>query len=926
LVPITFLTQGSHFSIDSFIRDFINVTFDFRTFNKEGLLVDHSFSQKGRFQVCLEKGRLIVYLIDISNDEPALTLNPFPSQALNDGLWHYFFIHIETNKIIVHLDKQRSYTTKIISVQSGIQYTFGGGVYGKPGFIGCIRRLAVQNSFILLNSLRSLKTFESNPKELLIEKCQMIDRCHPNPCEHGSICRQDNNDYSCDCSSTGYTGAVCHSPKNPVSCDAFKIEHTSTSSTDILIDVDGSGPLEPFKVTCKFFSDRPTVTILHHKNEATTHVEGYQAPGSFRQDIIYNADFDQIEILVNKSYTCKQFLRYDCFNARLFNTPNSEAEFNPSTWWISRNNQKMSYWGGSLPKSRKCSCGISATCDDPNTWCNCDSQMYRSKWMTDEGDISEKEYLPIRSILVGDTETTSSLKKQARYTIGPLHCEGDNVFENVVTFRQLDSLIPLPLLEIGLSADVYFQFKTTAESGVFVHLAGSDDYIKLSLIGQKTIQLSFDVGYGQQKVEVESNKLNDDNWHSVNFEWNRREVKLMIDGKASKSIENKRGSFRPFNISSKWVVGATVDEKEGYVGCMRALSINGHFVDLKSIVTQGMFGRPLYGVILGCVGKCTSNPCLNNGTCHDYYSSYICDCQWTVFKGRICADEIGVTLRSDNYIKYDFEEKISTLEERIRVGFTTTEHKGLIIGVTSETGEYLNLVMSTSGNLRLIFDFGFERQELIIKNENFALGQHHDVTIARFDKGTKMSITVNNYEPIIYTFKIADKADAHFNFLKSIYIGRNESMTTGEGFVGCISRVSFDDHFPLRRLFQENRRANVEAFPSLDSVREDTCGIESVTHPPEIIETRPPPISSLSQVDNSALGVYAIFSIVAGSLLFIILLGIGALILSGRFAAQQKGDYKTYEDKGARDALDPDAAVMKGKIFFDTSKKKEYFI
>ena len=151
-------------------------------------------------------------------------------------------------------------------------------------------------------------------------------------------------------------------------------------------------------------------------------------------------------------------------------------------------------------------------------------------------------------------------------------------------------------------------------------------------------------------------------------------------------------------------------------------------------------------------------------------------------------------------------------------------------------------------------------------------------------------------------------------------------MTTGEGFVGCISRVSFDDHFPLRRLFQENRRANVEAFPSLDSVREDTCGIESVTHPPEIIETRPPPISSLSQVDNSALGAYAIFSIVAGSLLFIILLGIGALILSGRFAAQQKGDYKTYEDKGARDALDPDAAVMKGKIFFDTSKKKEYFI
>lgn len=89
--------------------------------------------------------------------------------------------------------------------------------------------------------------------------------------------------------------------------------------------------------------------------------------------------------------------------------------------------------------------------------------------------------------------------------------------------------------------------------------------------------------------------------------------------------------------------------------------------------------------------------------------------------------------------------------------------------------------MSTSGHLRLVFDFGFERQEIIIRSDNFALGQHHDVTIRRSDKGQKMTIWVDNNEPIVHTFKIQRKADAQFNSLKSIYVGRNETMDSGDG-------------------------------------------------------------------------------------------------------------------------------------------------
>lgn len=54
-------------------------------------------------------------------------------------------------------------------------------------------------------------------------------------------------------------------------------------------------------------------------------------------------------------------------------------DFRPFGWWVSRHNQKMDYWGGSIPGSYKCQCGIIGNCKDSTKWCNCDSGKYYSK-------------------------------------------------------------------------------------------------------------------------------------------------------------------------------------------------------------------------------------------------------------------------------------------------------------------------------------------------------------------------------------------------------------------------------------------------------------------------------------------------------------------------------------------------------------------
>lgn len=132
---------------------------------------------------------------------------------------------------------------------------------------------------------------------------------------------------------------------------------------------------------------------------------------------------------------------------------------------------------------------------------------------------------------------------------------------------------------------------------------------------------------------------------------------------------------------------------------------------------------------MGCVGKCDSNPCLNNGFCNEYYESYSCDCRWTSFKGPICADgifilfseiirillvgltnilllkvrnfytDIGVTLKGNSMVKYKFTNvDRSTISENIRIGFTTTFSQGFLISFFSNfSREYLTISLTNGG-------------------------------------------------------------------------------------------------------------------------------------------------------------------------------------------------------------------------------------
>ncbi|XP_064472302.1 neurexin-4-like isoform X2 [Ornithodoros turicata] len=915
VIPVTFVTPDSVMKVNGYMQRQMNCSLDFRTFSLRGLLLYNKFSVDGYVKLFLDDGILKIEVE--GKDTPVVTISPF-DERLNDGRWHQTTLVLQKNRIELHVDGHPSITTRLFSLETGSEYLVGGGVQGMRGFIGCMRFLYIEGHYINVLNVPPDR-YEGN---IVFDACQMVDRCTPNPCEHGGSCGQTATEFFCNCAGTGYTGAVCHLSRHPLACEEYRMQNPKESTASIMVDVDGSGPLAPFPVECIFYPNNRTETLVHHQNEHATDVKGFRDPGSFIRDVVYNAPLEQMVQLVNRSSSCRQRLIYECFNARLFDAGIQDIgtdKFTPYGWWVSRSNQRMDYWGGSIPGSRKCRCGLYGTCKDTNRWCNCDAGL--EEWLSDGGELTNRDYLPVRQLRFGDTGSIAD-SKRARYTLGALQCEGDSLFDHVVTFRYADATMDIYDYDLRHTGDIYFQFKTTIENGVLVHARGPADHIKVLLSGGDQIQLSYKTASGPHGVSVETSyKLNNNEWHIVHIERNKKEARILVDGAQSANVREKPGRAHALNLTSPLVIGATVDYKEGFVGCLRGLMVNGKVVDLLSAVRQG-----LYGISEGCVGKCASAPCLNGGFCMEGYSDYTCDCQWTPFKGPICADEIGVNLRSDYYVRYDFETTLSTLEEYIRVGFTTTEHHGMIFGVSSRTGEYLNLMMSTSGHLRLVFDFGFERQEITVKNENFALGQIHDIQIKRSHNGERLTIFVDNYEPQVHTFNIRGKADAQFNELKSIYVGRNETMGTGEGFVGCISRVQFDDHMPLRRYFQESRRANVFAHPE-GQVREDTCGIEPVTYPPPSVETRPPPTLPYGMYRQPRYSSYATDSAILGGVLAALLAALVIMaIIIGRYVSRHKGEYLTHEDMGAKDATDADTAVVHGVRGHDVQKKKEWFI
>uniref|UniRef100_A0A8C2TML5 Contactin associated protein family member 5 n=1 Tax=Coturnix japonica TaxID=93934 RepID=A0A8C2TML5_COTJA len=274
IVPITFVSSSRSYLLlpGTPQIDGLSVSFQFRTWNKDGLLLSTELSENsGSLLVYLHGGRLTLLIQKVAEDPVEIS----EGTNLHDGLWHSLNINARRHRITLTLDNNAasaSHATTVSRIYSGNSYYFGGCpdnftdsqcLNPTAAFQGCMRLIFIDNQpkDLILVQQGSLGNFS----DLHIDLCDIKDRCLPNYCEHGGKCSQSWTTFYCDCNDTSYMGATCHNSIYEQSCEAYR--HQGKTSDFFYIDSDGSGPLGPLRVFCNITDGMPFAWWVGRANE-----------------------------------------------------------------------------------------------------------------------------------------------------------------------------------------------------------------------------------------------------------------------------------------------------------------------------------------------------------------------------------------------------------------------------------------------------------------------------------------------------------------------------------------------------------------------------------------------------------------------------------------------------------------------------------
>ncbi|XP_068186005.1 contactin-associated protein-like 5 [Antennarius striatus] len=894
LVACTFLSSSSSFlslpPAGSATGGF-SVRFQFRTWNPDGLLLSLQLNpEPQRLELQISNSRLYLTLHTSRRQKSEVSAG----HRVNDGLWHSVSLDARNLQISLSVDGESPSTIELWEqLDSRGSFYFGGCPtkdchFPALAFQGCMRLLFINKQPMNLSHVQ--QGLLGNYNELKFDTCNIRDRCLPNLCEHGGRCSQTWSSFSCDCSGTGYSGATCHNSIYESSCEAYKL--IGSSSGFYSIDPDGSGPLGPAQVYCNMTEEK-VWTVLSHNIPAAVTVQGSSVNKPHVMSLNYSASAEQLRAIVSGSEQCQQEVVYNCKRSRLFNNKDGS----PLSWWLDREGERRSYWGGFLPGVQQCSCSLEENCIDMNYFCNCDADT--DAWANDTGVLSYKDHLPLSQIVIGDTNRTGS---QAVYHIGPLRCYGDKSIWNAASFYQESSYLYFPTLQAELSSDISFYFKTGAPSGVFLENLGLKDFIRVELSSPSVVTFSFDVGNGPVILSVKSHlPLNDRQWHYVRAERNVKEASLQVDLLPLRVLEAPADGHPRLRLNSQLFVGGTASQQRGFLGCIRTLTINGVSFDLEERA------KMTPGVSSGCPGYCSgsSSLCHNRGRCIEKSNGYVCDCSQSAYGGSTCNQEVSVSFDVESSVTYTFQEPFSVMQNRssqassvstesssraredVAFSFVTSQRPAMLLTVSTFSQQYIAVVLAKNGSLQIWYHLQTDRSPDVFSPalNNLADGRLHRIRMHRVGKNLYVQIDQD-----IHT-KYTLSSDAELILIRSLTLGKvigRENLSekvkqaASKGFIGCLSSVQFNHVAPLKAALT-NRGSSLVTIRG--PLVESNCGAlaESTSH---ILQDQT--ITANKDKEQRGSATQKDLAVIAGVVTAVVFISVCALAAISRLLYQQR--------------------------------------
>ncbi|XP_041351941.1 contactin-associated protein-like 2 [Gigantopelta aegis] len=741
-IPFSFPKSSSMLRWVTKRQQDLNIQLKFRTIRMDAILFyvqliswksEGGGYDFGYLEVWLKEGHPSLHFVPSRNVTftQMLTIPAFVSNSR----WHSMKLTLKNSEVKLKIDQISTNTTrymKMIEQRGTLVFGYGFRNYKvHDGFVGCMKDIKIQGKKV--DPVATIET--ASAMGLKLDGCHLVDHCTTkNICEHGGTCLSDWSGVHCDCPQH-YEGKACHFSKHLRTCDSYFQVGRNVSGI-FVIDVDGSGPLDPVYVYCNMTQEhnnhRFGDTVINHNFHPNTTIRqvGF---ANRRYHITYQGmTRDHLRALTSYSASCEQKVQYDCLQSAL--------NLGEKTWFQAANGEIVDYIGPQ--QSGYCNCPNGDMCDGKRCFCDHESL----EWRRDLGRNTVKKQLPLLDITV-----LQHTHGEARLTLGPLKCWGSmyQPLDRTVTLTQEQSFIKLYAWQMG---EMNFNFKTYQSHSLVMYQSPTKENHNMMMItieSAHTIKILFFLKSHSIEAVLNSVKpLDNGDWHSVVIKHDMYNIHLSLD-ESYKIVDLPDDVTNVTNFAGIIYLGGVPEEVKdhivstsGFVGCLRGFHYNSAFKDLTGEIDESMTG-----LNTGCMSSCWPNPCANGGVCLEEWGTYTCQCsdKWS-HHGINCEVDINldaVTLggKNNSFLFFDMTDRSEILDRTIILSFRTFQEEALLLYIHDQLNNFVQMELVDSRSIAISYNtFDQIIRELVTVDGILNDGKWKQIVAEDFFNLTKLQI------------------------------------------------------------------------------------------------------------------------------------------------------------------------------------------
>ncbi|KAI1286229.1 Neurexin-1 [Halotydeus destructor] len=649
------------------------------------------------------------------------------------------------------------------------------------GFVGCVRDVAMDDQMLDIAQLAQHQDFVN-----IKASCyQLPPFCPSSPCKHGGKCLEGWNRFTCDCSTTTYSGPKCDR-------EAKTLTFAGEQLLEVILNQISVTQADEIRLRFRTTNQNGLLYIKWNSVKTVNY-------------FIISLDTGRLKVTINMGEGNKVMLIGRNLADNLWHSvvivrrgPSLEgdldgarhmSEINGQMWSLTTNKMALGYLDTDMTIENSTPLYLSIK----------DISRFRGQ---------------LQHVLVNSLDLIDSVLSGhfLNYSL-TASLEHLNEAYNLVHFKSHDSFIGLPSLKVYSAVNIRFSFRTSHANGLVLYNGGKgQNFVCFELVGGHLSYL-FNTGDGPTRIRSTNGQLSDDRWHSVTVtRIGHFEYVLLVDSVQTRSSRITVTGNGYLELGEFLYIGGlpepmysslprTVSSTSGFSGCLGSVEVNDEVIDPggEDVLMPSNLVEPGCSDRQATRSKCTSSTCTSKGTCSedDFSGQITCQCDRTFFAWPTCAgdDVVYKFGPRGGIIIYTLpqQKRQDTNMDNVTFAVVTRALNAVLFRVdSSSSADYVELRL-VNGAIFGLYNLGQDDHAVGDPAILVSDSKYHVISFTR--SGANATIQVDNYNAI--EKRPLGKQRNIFDNQSTLQIGGKRNVLKSDSielpFVGILAGVLFDN-------------------------------------------------------------------------------------------------------------------------------------